>query len=102
MEAGLPGQSFQYFCLKFDEFLTENIHSQLANLHDTRVFRFQSFLLRMFLSYNEDNLQAFGLVITDDMTKNYCEFMNSLMEEIYDIFFQERLPRVFPEMKEML
>ena len=28
--------------------------------------------------------------------------MNSLMEEIYDIFFQERLPRVFPEMKEML
>ena len=56
----------------------------------------------MFLSYNEDNLQPPGLVITDDMTKNYCEFMNSLMPNIYDIFFQERLPRVFPEMKEML
>ena len=36
------------------------------------------------------------------MTKNYCEFMNSLMAEIYDILFQETLPRVFPEMKEML
>ena len=56
----------------------------------------------MFLSYNEDNLQAPGLVITNDMTKNYCEFMNSLMAEIYDIFFQEKLPRVLLEMKEML
>ena len=56
----------------------------------------------MFLSYNEDNLQAPRLVITDDMTKNFCEFMNFLMEKIYDILFQERLPRVFPEMKEML
>ena len=56
----------------------------------------------MFLYYNEDNLQALGLVITDDMTKNYCEFMNFLMAEIYDIFFQERLPRVLPKMKEVL
>ena len=56
----------------------------------------------MFLSYNEDNSHAPGLVITDDMTKNYCEFMNSLMAEIYDIFFKERLPRMFPEMKEIL
>ena len=67
-----------------------------------RVLIFQSFLLRLFLYYNEDNSQAPGLVITDDMTKNYYEFMNFLMEEIYDILFQERLPRVFPEMKEML
>ena len=89
MEAGLPGQSFQYFCLKFDEFLTENIHSQLANLHDTRVFRFQSFLLRMFLSYNEDNLQAPGLVITDDMTKNYYEFMNFLWQRYMTFYFKK-------------
>ena len=54
----------------FDEFLDENIFSQLAKFHNTRVFRFQSFLLRMFLSYNEDNSQAPGLVITDEMTKN--------------------------------
>ena len=83
-------------------FLDENIRSQLANFHDTRVFRFQYFLLRMFLSYNEDSLQAPGLVFVVDMTKNCCEFMNSLMAEIYHIFFQERLPKVFPEMKEMI
>ena len=28
--------------------------------------------------------------------------MNDLMAEVYNIFFQERLPRVFPEMKEIL
>ena len=56
----------------------------------------------MFLSYNEDNSQAPRLVITDDMTKNYYEFLNSLMEEIYSLFFQEIFPRVLSEMKEML
>ena len=36
------------------------------------------------------------------MTMNYINFMNDLMAEVYNIFFQERLPRVFPEMKEIL
>ena len=36
------------------------------------------------------------------MTQDYCKFMNFLMEKTYNIFFQERLPRVFPEMKETL
>ena len=85
IEPELPGQSFQYYHLKFDEFLAKNIHSQLVDFHSTIVFRFQSFLLKVFLSYNEDNSQALGLVITDDMTKNYCEFLNLLMAEIYSL-----------------
>ena len=36
------------------------------------------------------------------MTKNYCEFLNILMVEIYGLFFQERMPRVFLEMKKIL
>ena len=75
----LPGQYFQSCCLKFDDFLAENIRSQLANFHGTRVFRFQSFLLRMFLSYNKDNSHVPRLVITDGMANNYCEFMKFLM-----------------------
>ena len=55
VELELPGNSFQCCRLKFDDFLAENIHSQLANFHNTRVFRFQSFLLKVFLSYNEGN-----------------------------------------------
>ena len=102
IESELPSQPFQSCCLKFDEFLAENICSQLVNFHDTRVFRFQSFLLKMFLSHNEDNLQFPKLVLKDKMTQNYCKFMNGLMAEIYSIFFQERFPTVFPKMKEAL
>ena len=82
VEPEIPGQSFQFCCLKFDEFLAENIRSQLANFHNSKVFRFQSFLLRMLLSYNEEYLQVPKLEITSDMTKDYCKFMNSLMAKI--------------------
>ena len=49
-------ESSQYSCLKFDEFLAENIHSQLVNFHMTRHFKFQSYLVRMFLFFIEENL----------------------------------------------
>ena len=88
--------------LKFDDFLAENIRSQLANFHGTKVFRFQSFLLRMLIAYNEEDLQVPELEITVDMATDYCKFMNQLMAEIYDLLFQERLPMVFPEMRQML
>ena len=101
-EPEFPGQSYQYFFLKFDEFLAKNIHSQLANFHGTRMFRFQSFLLRMLIAYNEEDLQVPEQEITTDMDTNYFKFMNQLMVEIYDLFFQERLPRVFPDMRQML
>ena len=98
----LPGKYYQSCCLKFDEFLDENICSQLANFHGTKVFRFQSILLRMFIAYNEDNLQVPELEITSDMATDYCKFMNQLMAEVYDLVFQERPPRVFPEMRRIL
>ena len=56
----------------------------------------------MFLSYNKEDLQVPELEITGDMTKDYCKFMKFLMAEIYNLFFQERLPKVFPEMREIL
>ena len=87
VEYEIPGQSFQSCFLKFDEFLGENIHSQLVNFHNTRVFRFQYFLLKMFLSHNEHSLQFPELVLTDEITQNYFKFMNGLMEEIYSVFF---------------
>ena len=55
----------------------------------------------MFIAYNED-LKVTELETTADMAKDYCKFMNQLMAEIYELFFQERLHRVFPEMRQML
>ena len=49
-------ESIWLSCLKFDEFLDENIHSQLVNLHMNIHFIFQSYLVIMFLFFNEENL----------------------------------------------
>ena len=42
------------------------------------------------------------MVITDEMSRDYCKFMNFIMAPVYNVFFQERLPRVLPKMKEIL
>ena len=47
-------QYSQSLCLKFDEFLDESIHSHLVNFQNTKHFRFQSYLIRMFLFFNEE------------------------------------------------
>ena len=75
-EPELPRQSGQSCCLKFDEFLAENIRSQLVNFHDTRMFRFQSLLLRIFIAYNEEDLQVLELEIIADIATDYYKFMN--------------------------
>ena len=36
------------------------------------------------------------------MSRDYSKFMNFLMAEMYNAFFQKRLPGVLPDMKEML
>ena len=54
------------------------------------------------MTFNEDNLQLPEMVITDEMGKDYCKFMNFLMALVYNVFFQQILPRVLPEMKELL
>ena len=36
------------------------------------------------------------------MAKDYYKFMNHLMAEVCDLFFQERPPKVFPEMRKIL
>ena len=48
----------------------------------------------MFLTFNEYNLQLPDMVITDEMGRDYCKFVNFLMAPIYSVFFQEILPRV--------
>ena len=88
--------------LKFDEFLAKNIHSQLMDFHKIGTFIFQSYLLKMFLSFNEDNLQLPEMVLTGERNRDYTKFKNSLMYEVYSSIFQKKLPRVLLEMKTIL
>ena len=58
--------------------------------------------MRMLLRFNVDNLQLPKMVITEDMHKDYCKFMNVLKTLVYEFLFQKRLPRVLPEVKILL
>ena len=79
IESGESSQSTQFSCLNFDDFLAQNIHSQLVYFPKTRTFRFQSYLLKMFFSFSEENLQLLEMVITKDINRDYRKFMNFLM-----------------------
>ena len=87
---------------KFDEFLAETIHSQLVNFHTTRYFMSQSYLIKMFLFSNEENLQLLYMVLIAEICNDFFKYMNLLMAEVYKVFFQNKLPKVLPEMKETL
>ena len=95
-------QYSQSVCFKFDEFLDESIHSQIMNFHNTKHFRFQYYLVKMFLFFNEENLQLPEMVLTKEINRNFFKYMNVLMPQVYKVFFQAKLPRVLPIMKEYL
>ena len=102
IESNESSQSMQVSCLNFDEFLAKNIHSQLINFHKTKTFIFQSYMLRMFFSLNEENLQLPKMVLTEEMNKDYIKFMNLLMSEIYISIFSKKVPQVLPEKRIIL
>ena len=56
----------------------------------------------MLLFFNEENLQFPEMVLTDKINKIFFKYMNFLMFEVYKVFSQHKLPRVFPVMKEFL
>ena len=58
--------------------------------------------MNIFLRYNDDDLQLPKMVMTEDMHRDYCKFMNAIMATVYEVLFQKRLPRVLPEIKSML
>ena len=95
-------QLIQTLCLKFDELLAENIHSQLMDFQKTKTFIFQSYLLKKFLSFTEENLYLPEMVLIDEMNRDCTKFMNFLMSEVYNAIFQKNMPKVLPEMKNIL
>ena len=42
------------------------------------------------------------MVLTNEMNKDYNRYINFLISEVYNAFFQNKFPRVLPQMKEML
>ena len=42
------------------------------------------------------------MFLTNEINRNFFKYMNFLMAKVYKVFFQHKLPRVFPIMKEFL
>ena len=75
-------ESGQSYRINFFEFLAESIHSQLVNFDSIGFFIFQSYLVNMFLLFNEENLQFSKLVLTGKMSRNFSKYMNFMMFEV--------------------
>ena len=56
----------------------------------------------MFLFFNEENLKLPEMVITTEISSNFFKYMNLLMVEFYNFFFQNKLPKEIQLMKEDL
>lgn len=58
--------------------------------------------MRMFLFFNEENLQFLEMALTSEVNNNVLNYMNFIMAGIYRVMFQNKLPRVLPEMEDVL
>ena len=55
--SGILSQSSPLAFLQFYEFLARSINAMLSNFRKSGTFRFQSLLMKMVLSFNDDDLQ---------------------------------------------
>ena len=56
----------------------------------------------MFLFFNEENLQFLEMVLNAEIKNNIFNYMNLIMEEIYRVMCQNKIPIVSSEMQEVL
>ena len=56
----------------------------------------------MFQFFNEENLQFPEIVFNSKIKNNTFNYMNLIMAEVYKVIFQDKLPRVLPEMEEVM
>ena len=71
------------------------------NFHTTKNFIFQSYLVRMFLFFIEENLQFLEMLLTTEVNNSIFNYMKLIMEDIYRVILQTKIPRFFPEMEDM-
>ena len=98
----LPEPEINQVCVfGVDKFLNTTIHFQLAYFSKLRDFRYQSYLLNMFLCSNVSELHFINIIFFPEVPGkiNMFEFVNKIMVEVFKIFFDEKLPGVLDEMK---
>lgn len=96
--------------INFDEFLAENIHSQLPKFHTERTFRYQTLLLHIVIQQNCNELQKLDVDLFIDTLnfskelrgRPFVHYENKIMLRIYTLSFDQELPRVIEIMRSHL
>jgi len=78
---------------RFDDFMAQAMHIQLANFNQIKRFRHQNYLLKMILVLNWSRLQEMDSVLFTDLSivseeshkLSIFEFINKVMSRIYEI-----------------
>ena len=104
-------KSKKEFSLNFDQFLVENISSQLENFHiEGRVFNYYNLLILMVITENLRDLRQIEPVHFSeaaDLSKrtatiSFFTFSNCIMPVIYKFIFGSIMPRISEDLTSLL
>jgi hypothetical protein len=90
------------FYINFDQFLDDNIHTQLANFLYMRHFKYYTYLLIIFLETNKREFPEASFVSTECKRITILIFINKVMSRVYSFIFNTSLPRVLDDMRSYL
>lgn len=100
----------------FAEYFEKSIRTQLVNLNSLRSFRYQAYLLHLFLYQNDSKFHDIETVLDDATTIvawsldirshenniGVFNFINKIMSRIHLMIFQTTLFRISQELKDLL
>lgn len=112
----VPDELAQAPKFNFVEYLARAIHTQFLKFKSMRSFRYQAYLLKLFMFQNDSNFQEFqafcenedilfywpSIIKDHDNMFGIFNFINQSMSKIYQMIFQSRLPIISLELKNLL
>jgi hypothetical protein len=84
-----PLESMNFPKFDYCQLLEEFMHAQLANFHNTKSFKYQSYLVYLILSQNHPYFEALGIKIIDEAgeLKPIIEWTHETRKQEHNIGF---------------
>jgi hypothetical protein len=104
----------------YAQFIADQIHYQLSEFETLRSFRYQSYLVHLFLFTQAFHFTHLGLKVEDDLGNpssvshwtsviikkplnvEFSQYVDQFMSKAYQIIYNQDPPRIFPECKKLL
>jgi hypothetical protein len=97
----------------YNQFLADQIHYQLSEFESLRSFRYQSYLVHLFLFFQATHFASLGLRVKDEignpvsvihwtslikkrhLNVGFSEYIDLFMSKSYEVIYSEIPPRIF-------